>query len=57
MDPSIIPSASIALSTYNTQQVVDTSLLKDTMNLSQESNDMLLQSLNANLGQQMDVSA
>ena len=57
MDPSIIPSASIALSTYNTQQVVDTSLLKDTMNLSQKSSDMLIQSLNANLGQLMDVSA
>lgn len=57
MDPSIIPSASIALNTYNTQQVVDTSLLKDTMNMSKESSDMLIQSLNANLGQLMDVSA
>ena len=57
MDPDIIPVASMALSTYNTQQVIDTSLLKDTMNLSQESSDMLVQNLNANLGQLMDVSA
>lgn len=57
MDTDIIPAVSIGLSLSNTQQCVDTSLLKNSMNTAKVESQMLLQSLDPNLGQLMDVNA
>jgi hypothetical protein len=60
MDPSIIPFVSMSLSMYKTQQTIDTSLLKNAMDLSEQGSDFLIQSMSSlspYLGQQLDVCA
>jgi hypothetical protein len=42
---------------YNTQQVIDTSLLKDAISMPQHGTQAILQNLDANLGQLLDTFA
>lgn len=48
---------SIGTNAGYTQQVVDTSLLKDAMDMSQQGAQVILQNLDANLGQLLDTFA
>lgn len=57
MDPISIAAGSVDLSLAQTQLSASTSVLKDAMNFEQDSALNLIQSLNPNIGQNLDISA